>query len=386
MEERDMPLKIVFAGGGTGGHIYPGIAVADSLKALAESKGLSVEIYWIGNGSGMDRDIVEKNLVSAGGSITEFLGIPCGKLRRYFSLRNFVDIFKIAGGFFKSLSLLKKIKPDVLFSKGGFVSVPPCRAAKMLHIPYYTHECDFTPGLATKLNSGGAKNIFVSYEESSKYLKGKNASKCVVTGNPVRPVFYQDNRDAGLEFLGVPKDHEKPILLVLGGSSGALQINNLVVQNITWLKERFIVVHQTGKAFAHDNPLLMASRNDSYKPYDFIYSEMPSVIQASDVVLSRAGANSIWECAVCSKPMVLGPLCGSGTRGDQVDNARFIQQNGAAMALIGKDADSDHLKEALESLLSKEKRDSLSAACKKLCGEKVPSQNIANHILEGLKK
>ena len=224
-----MPLKIVFAGGGTGGHIYPGIAVADSLKALAESKGLSVEIYWIGNGSGMDRDIVEKNLVSAGGSITEFLGIPCGKLRRYFSLRNFVDIFKIAGGFFKSLSLLKKIKPDVLFSKGGFVSVPPCRAAKMLHIPYYTHECDFTPGLATKLNSGGAKNIFVSYEESSKYLKGKNASKCVVTGNPVRPVFYQDNRDAGLEFLGVPKDHEKPILLVLGGSSGALQINNLVV-------------------------------------------------------------------------------------------------------------------------------------------------------------
>ena len=138
--ENKNTYTVVFAGGGTGGHIYPGIAVADALVSEAKARGINVKVHWIGSSSGMDKSIVEKNLVSEGGSISEFHGISCGKLRRYFSLQNFSDLFKIAAGFFESVHLLKKIKPDFVFSKGGFVSVPPCRAASLLHIPFLTGQ------------------------------------------------------------------------------------------------------------------------------------------------------------------------------------------------------------------------------------------------------
>ncbi|MCR5218012.1 glycosyltransferase [Treponema sp.] len=381
MKNKEKVIKIVFAGGGTGGHIYPGIAVADEVKILAGQSGKKVELYWMGNSAGMDRGIVEKNLSSAGGSIDAFIGIPSGKLRRYFSFKNFLDIFKIGLGFIKSIFVLIKIKPDCLFSKGGFVSVPPCRAARLLKIPYFTHECDFTPGLATRLNAGGAKNVFVSYEDTKSYFKGAAASKCIVTGNPVRPVFYEDRKAQGLEFLGIAADHKKPVLLVLGGSLGATQVNNLIVNNLDYLKERFIVVHQTGKAFADANPDIMNSGDDSYKPYAFIYGEMPAVIQSADVIVARAGANSLWECAVCGKPMVLIPLCGSGTRGDQVDNARYFEEKGAALVLAGEDADDKNLKEKTAFFLDEEKRKSYSSAALLMCGQKSAFE-IAERILK----
>lgn len=384
MNKGDKSIRIVFAGGGTGGHIYPGIAVADELQLLAVEKNIPIEIYWIGSKTGMDKTIVEKNLVSSGGSITQFYGISCGKLRRYLSLKNIVDIFKIIAGYFGAIHILRKIKPTVLFSKGGFVSVPPCAAAKLLHIPYYTHECDFTPGLATRLNSKGAKNIFVSYEETIKYIKETLRQKCIVTGNPVRPIFYDDNADKGRKFLSIENDSKKPLLLVLGGSLGARQINSLVVENLPWLKERFVVIHQTGKLFADENPDVMNSGDDSYKPYAFIYSEMPYVIQCADVILSRAGANSLWECAVCKKPMLLIPLCGSGTRGDQVDNARFFEKQNAALVLTGQEVTSEALKDKLTELLSEQKRKQLTDACKKIILDQKPAYAIAKIILDGV--
>ena len=385
MNRGEKTFRIVFTGGGTGGHIYPGIAVADEVRSLFLQNNIPVDIYWIGSNQGMDQSLIEKNLISAGGPITAFYGIPCGKLRRYLSFSNITDLFKIIAGYFKAVHLLRVLKPAVLFSKGGFVSVPPCRAARLLHIPYYTHECDFTPGLATRLNSKGAKNIFVSYEETEKYLKDALRTKCIVTGNPVRPVFYTDNSDAGKKFLKI-ENTTKPVLLVLGGSLGALQINNLVVQKKEWLTEHFTVVHQTGKAFAEANPELMKSTSESYKPYDFIYSEMPSVIQAADVVLSRAGANSLWECAVCAKPLVLIPLCGSGTRGDQVDNARFFEKKNAALVLAGEEATSEKLIASLTELLSSEKRNQLSESCRLLCGGEQPAKRIAKILFDGVKK
>ena len=305
-------ISIAFAGGGTGGHIYPGIAVADELKALASGRNLELDLYWIGNGEGMDRELVSKNLAASGGSITKFYGIPSGKLRRYLSFQNLLDLFKVAAGFFASLVLLAKLRPACLFSKGGFVSVPPCLAARILRIPYYTHECDFTPGLATRLNAKGAKKILLSYAETASSFKGAAAGKCVVTGNPVRPVFYGSGGPAeGLRFLGLGDESgaapvKKPLLLVLGGSLGAAQVNALVLENLDWLTGRFTVVHQTGRAFAEEHPDLMQGR-EGYRPYAFIYAELPSVLQAADVVLSRAGANSIWECAVCRKPLPTSP-------------------------------------------------------------------------------
>ncbi|MCH5294865.1 MAG: UDP-N-acetylglucosamine--N-acetylmuramyl-(pentapeptide) pyrophosphoryl-undecaprenol N-acetylglucosamine transferase [Treponema sp.] len=377
--------RVVFAGGGTGGHIYPGIAVADSLLALSKKNNVPLEIYWIGSRSGMDRTLVEKNLSDSGGSITAFYGIPCGKLRRYFSLQNLVDLFRIAAGFFRSVALLMKIRPDFLFSKGGFVSVPPCRAARFLGIPYFTHECDFTLGLATKLNSGAAKKILVSYERTAEQMPVALRSRCLVTGNPVRPVFYTDRAYLGREFLGLPSvrhEGEKPILLVLGGSLGARQINNLVMENLDWLTERFMVVHQTGNDFANENADFMSVAHKDYKPYAFIFNEMPFVLQAADIVLSRSGANTLWECAVCGKPMVLVPLCGSGTRGDQVDNAMNAKSLGAAQVLLDKEVSGENLRSCLERLLDAGERERFAGGCARLSGHEVPSQTIAELVLE----
>ncbi|MFA6937523.1 MAG: undecaprenyldiphospho-muramoylpentapeptide beta-N-acetylglucosaminyltransferase [Treponema sp.] len=386
MKKGEKIIRIVLTGGGTGGHIYPGIAVADEIKAIAKERNIAVDIYWIGSSRGMDYSIIEKCLERTGGSIKQFYGIPCGKLRRYFSLQNITDLFRIIGGFFKAVQLLKKINPDVVFSKGGFVSVPPCKAAKLLCIPYYTHECDFTPGLATRLNSKNAKNILISYEDTKKYFSESLQKKCIVTGNPIRPAFYVDSAVEGRKFLDLSTKEHKPVLLVLGGSSGARQINNLVVENLQWLKERFIVVHQTGKAFAEENPAVMKSGDSSYKPYDFIYKEMVSVIQASDIVLSRAGANSLWECAVCKKPLVLIPLCGSGTRGDQVDNALYFEKRNAALVLAGEKANSENLQKSLEMLLDENKRKELSLNCEKILPKEKPAYIIAKTILDGVDK
>ena len=206
----------VFAGGGTGGHIYPGLAVADELRALASRQNKQIKIIWLGNSSGMDKDLVEKSC-----SIDTFIGIPSGKLRRNFSLKNFTDLFKIFAGFVKSFFVLAKIRPAVLFSKGGFVSVPPCMAAALLKIQVFTHECDFTPGLATRLNSKFATKILLTYEETKKYLGEAKAKRALVTGNPVRPAFYSTNPENGRKFLFEGRadyNPQKPVLLVLGGA------------------------------------------------------------------------------------------------------------------------------------------------------------------------
>ena len=233
---KDSNCTFVFAGGGTGGHIYPGLAVADELRALASESGKEINIVWLGNSSGMDKNLVEKS-----GSVDSFVGIPSGKLRRYFSIKNFVDFFKIFAGTVTSFFVLMKLSPAVLFSKGGFVSVPPCFAASILRIPVFTHECDFTPGLATRLNSRFATNILVSYEETKTYFPKGKREKIIVTGNPVRPAFYSPNPEAGRQFLFSERSDynpDKPLLFVLGGSLGAHEINELVAQNLDWLTER----------------------------------------------------------------------------------------------------------------------------------------------------
>ncbi|MCR5725401.1 MAG: undecaprenyldiphospho-muramoylpentapeptide beta-N-acetylglucosaminyltransferase [Treponema sp.] len=371
-------LTVVFTGGGTGGHIYPGLAVADELRILAAEREVPLRLVWLGNSSGMDKEIVEKS-----GSVDAFYGIPSGKLRRYFSLKNISDVFKIFLGCAVSFFRLLSLRPALVFSKGGFVSVPPCAAAKLLHIPVFTHECDFTPGLATRLNSRFASKILVSYEETRRYFGEKKQKSLVVTGNPVRPVFYSADEARGRAFLfsDRPCDSSKPILLVLGGSLGAHQINQLVTENLDWLCERFTVVHQTGRADAY----LTETRHDGYYPYAFIYREMPDVIAAADLVLSRAGANSIWECAVLSKPMVLIPLCGSGTRGDQVDNAQFFADKGAACVLTGEEANSDRLKQTLSCAIEPEFRARMADAVRALADGK-PAAKIAALIMDTLQQ
>ena len=377
---------IAFTGGGTGGHIYPGLAVADELKTLAKKNNIELKIYWIGCSTGMDKKIVQASLDSNGNPlIDKFYGIPSGKLRRYFSFKNFTDIFRIIGGYFSARRVLRKLKPALLFSKGGFVSVPPCFAASRLKIPLFTHECDFTIGLANRLNFKNAKNIFLSYEETKKSLSAVEQKKVVVTGNPVRPVFYNVNPKDGLEFLGIKKA-KKPVLLVLGGSSGAKQINDLVSENLDWLCKNYIVVHQTGLVNNNEDTekQLKQKYGEDYKPYPFIYTEMPSVVACADVILSRAGANSICEAAVLLKPMVLIPLCGSGTRGDQVDNAKFFENKKAAIVLLGQDANSKNLQKALTTMLDSKTRKQYSDNIKKMTGSKKSVEVIAENLFNEL--
>ena len=377
--------KICFTGGGTGGHIYPGLAVLDELRVKFQENNISLYTIWIGCSKGMDKNIVSKAKdMKNEPCVNKFYGIPSGKLRRYFSFKNISDIFKIIGGFFTSLIIMVKEKPAVLFSKGGFVSVPPCLAAKILKIPVYTHECDFTLGLANKINLKSASKMFVSYEETKNLLSQNDKKKVIVSGNPVRPVFYNADIQQGFNFLGI-KNKSKPILLVVGGSSGARQINQLVYDNIDFLCENFIVVHQTGLVnTTQEKSQELVQNYSDYHPYDFIYEQMPNVVAASDIVMGRAGANSIWEAAVLLKPMLLIPLCGHGTRGDQVDNAKFFEEKKAAKVLIGQEVSKERLVVSLKELLDEKNRLELQNNLKQMIGNKKPANIIAEYIFENI--
>ena len=377
--------KICFTGGGTGGHIYPGLAVLDELRVKFQENNISLYTIWIGCSKGMDKNIVSKAKdMKNQPCVNKFYGIPSGKLRRYFSLKNISDIFKIIGGSFTSLIIMVKEKPAVLFSKGGFVSVPPCLAAKILKIPVYTHECDFTLGLANKINLKSASKMFVSYEETKNLLSQNDKKKVIVSGNPVRPVFYNADIQQGFNFLGI-KNKSKPILLVVGGSSGARQINQLVYDNIDFLCENFIVVHQTGLVnTTQEKSQELVQNYSDYHPYDFIYEQMPNVVAASDIVMGRAGANSIWEAAVLLKPMLLIPLCGHGTRGDQVDNAKFFEEKKAAKVLIGQEVSKERLVASLKELLDEKNRLELQNNLKQMIGNKKPANIIAEYIFENI--
>jgi UDP-N-acetylglucosamine--N-acetylmuramyl-(pentapeptide) pyrophosphoryl-undecaprenol N-acetylglucosamine transferase len=215
-----------------------------------------------------------------------------------------------------------------LFSKGGFVSVPPCAAARLMKIPVFTHESDFSPGIATRLNTRFAEKVFIPYKESAVFFAGKAAKKVCVSGNPVRAEFATADPAKGRAFLGLG-DGER-MLLVLGGSLGSREINDLVRVCLKRLTEFFTVVHQTGENNVED----AIKENARYKPYAYFKDEIPHIIASADLVLCRSGAGTIWECKYLKKPMVLIPFRGSGTRGDQVENARLFEEAGAAVCFI----------------------------------------------------
>ena len=366
-------INIAFTGGGTGGHIYPGLAVATELKKMLAD--YDAQIFWIGSSAGMDRSVVEE----AG---FKFYGVPSGKLRRYFSFKNIIDLFKVAGGFFAARKIFKKQKAVLIFSKGGFVSVPPCAAASTLKIPVFTHESDFSPGLATKINirsvlrTGG--RVFTAYEDTKKYFNEIVRDRVTVTGNPVRADFYNADAAKGRAFLGLTNQNDR-ILLVLGGSQGAVEINELIRVALPDLTKKFVVVHQTGPNLSWDIP-----SSQRYKPYPYIKEEMSHVIAAAEIVTGRSGAG-IWEWAVSGKPMVLIPLRGSGTRGDQIENAGYFQKAGAAHVL-GENAGLNDFMTAINDLADNtEKRTAMAVASGQIgkCGG---AKQIADILMQEIKK
>jgi UDP-N-acetylglucosamine--N-acetylmuramyl-(pentapeptide) pyrophosphoryl-undecaprenol N-acetylglucosamine transferase len=314
----------------------------------------------------MDRSLVE-------GAGIPFFGIPAGKLRRYISLENFFDLFKILRGFWAARKILGREKPDLLFSKGGFVSVPPCAAAASLGIPVFTHESDYSPGLATKLNARVADIIFTAYQETAAFFPEPMRKKIRVTGNPIRPEFRSADPALGRKFLNLSGGER--ILLVLGGSLGARQLNDLVREGLPELTRVYTVVHQRG--VQNDGEPAASER---YRPFPFLRDELPHLIAAAELILCRGGAGTVWENAAAGKPMVILPLSGSGTRGDQVENARFMERAGAAVVLPG-DVDSAVLGDTVLSLAgAEEKRRSMAEAAGRIAaldGAKIIAEAIS---------
>jgi UDP-N-acetylglucosamine--N-acetylmuramyl-(pentapeptide) pyrophosphoryl-undecaprenol N-acetylglucosamine transferase len=355
---------IVFTGGGTGGHIYPGLAVIERLRAHGEYR-----IVWIGAAAGMDRSIVE----AAG---VEFAGIPSGKLRRYLSWQNFVDLFRIAAGFFVARRLLRRLKPDLVFSKGGFASVPPCAAAASLGIPVFTHESDYSPGLATRLNSRWAERVLVAYPDTAAALRNLPPERLAVVGNPIRAAFASADAARGRAWLGLGPDAR--VLLVLGGSQGAKQVNDLVEAALPRLAARYTVVHQTGRDWR--GPPAQAGR---YLPFTYIGEELPDVLAAAELVVGRAGAGTVWEAAALAKPMLLIPLAGSGTRGDQVENAAFFVKCGAAVSLEGPAASAGVLADEAAAIADDPaRRGAMADAARRAAGGVPAAERAAELIIE----
>ena len=314
----DLPV-IAFTGGGTAGHVFPGIAVAEELGR---------RVLWIGSQNG-----VEKKLAEDAG--IDFRGIPAGKLRRYFSFRNVSDIGRIISAVFEAVRILKKERPAFLFSKGGFVSVPPVVAARLCGIPAYTHESDFDPGLATRINLMFCEKVLVSFAETIEFLPPRFRQKAVVTGNPVRRAMYGADAGRGRRYLGC--DASTQVILVLGGSQGSSFINGLIASCVERLVPRFFVVHQMGAQDYCASPLR------SYLPAAFFSAELPDIIAAADLVICRSGANTLAELAALGRPSVLIPLSRSGSRGDQLRNAEVFRARGASLVLQEQEATADAL-------------------------------------------
>lgn len=303
--------RIILTGGGTAGHVTPNIAL---LPALREA---GFEVFYIGSYDG-----IEKKLIEAEG--VEYYGISAGKLRRYFDLKNFTDPFRVLKGFSEASKIIKKIKPDVVFSKGGFVSVPVVTAAGRLHIPTICHESDMTPGLANKLSFPSATKICCTFEETKENLpKGK----AVVTGSPIRAELLEGNITKALSYTGFHGD--KPVMLVIGGSLGATHVNEAIRRILPSLLKDFDVVHICGKGKL--DPTL--HNQEGYVQYEYVRKELRDLFAISDIVVSRAGSNSICELLALRKPNLLIPLSAKASRGDQILNARSFEKKGYSIVL-----------------------------------------------------
>ena len=317
--------RIVLTGGGTAGHVTPNLALLPHLK----KKGC--EINYIGSYDG-----IEKGLVEAAG--VTYYGISSGKLRRYFDVKNFSDPFKVVKGFFEARKLLKNLKPDVVFSKGGFVSVPVVLAAKTRRIPCVLHESDITPGLANKLCIPMAKKVCANFPETMKYLP---EDKAVLTGSPIREELFKGSRLAGLDFCGFTAN--KPVIMIVGGSTGAAALNEAVRNLLPTLLRDFQIVHLCGKGKA----VKEYQNAEGYCQFEYISKEMKDLFAAADIVISRAGANSICELLALRKPHILVPLSATASRGDQILNAESFEHQGFSYVLQEEDLTNDTLLRAI---------------------------------------
>ncbi len=320
--------RIILTGGGTAGHVTPNIALLPRLKEL------NYDIHYIGSYEGIEKELIEQFGIP-------YHGISSGKLRRYFSLKNFTDPFRIIKGLAEADKLIKTLKPDVIFSKGGFVSVPVVMAGKRRHVPTIIHESDMTPGLANKLSIPSATKVCCNFPETLEHLPKE---KAVLTGSPIRQELLSGNKIAALNFCGFTAD--KPVILIIGGSLGSVAVNEAVRAILPELLKDFQVIHLCGKGKTDES----LKDVKGYVQFEYIQDELKDMFALTDVIISRAGANAICEIAALRKPNLLIPLSASASRGDQILNARSFERQGFSVVIEEEELTNDKLLAAIREL------------------------------------
>ena len=352
--------RIVLTGGGTAGHVTPNMAIIPSLR----EKGY--DIHYIGSYDGIEKKLIEEMGIP-------YHGIATGKLRRYFDLKNFSDPFRVIKGFSQAKSLMKELKPDVVFSKGGFVSVPVVLAASSKKIPCIIHESDMTPGLANKIAIPKADKVCCNFPETVEKLP---EGKAVVTGTPIRKELFDGNSANAMSFCGFKE--VRPTLLIIGGSSGSVRVNEAIWSCLDEILKTYNVIHLCGKGNLNNS--LNGKKN--YVQFEYIKQELANLLALADVVVTRAGANAICELLALKKPSVLIPLSLEASRGDQILNARSFDNSGYAKLLMEEDVNDTSLLEAINYVNNN--RDTYIRAME--CSAKHDSVTMIVNMIEDLAK
>lgn len=323
--------KIIMTGGGSAGHVTPNLALIPKLREIG------YDIQYIGTKDGIERKIIEEHNI-------KYHPISGGKLRRYFDIKNFSDPFRVIKGIFEAKKIIKEEKPDVVFSKGGFVAVPVVLGAFLNKVPVIAHESDITPGLANKISIPYCSKICVTFPEALNNIKN---GKGVLTGTPIREEILKGSRIKGLKICGFSES--KPLILIIGGSLGSVKINEAVRGILDKLLQNFNIVHICGR----NNIDKSLKDKKGYKQYEYVNEELPHLMQAADLVISRAGANSIFEFLALKKPNLLIPLSKNSSRGDQILNAASFEKSGYSMVLQEEELNEETLKGKIEELYVK---------------------------------
>ncbi len=320
--------RIVLTGGGTAGHVTPNMALVPELQKL------NYDIHYIGSYEGMERKLIEDMGIP-------YHGISSGKLRRYFDVKNFSDPFRVIKGLSEAKRLMKELKPDVVFSKGGFVTVPVVFAAKSAKVPVIIHESDMTPGLANKLSLPKATKVCCNFPETKELF---DEGRAVVTGTPIRKELFTGDKAEAKAFCGFTDD--KPTILIIGGSLGSAVINKCIRENIDEILERFNVIHLCGKGNLDES----LNGKAGYAQFDYIKKELASLMALADLVISRAGANAICELLALKKPNILIPLSAAASRGDQILNAESFEKSGYSYVIAEEDLGKETLFAAIDEV------------------------------------
>lgn len=320
--------RIILTGGGTAGHVTPNIALIPRLKELG------YDIHYVGSYTGIEKDLITDMNIP-------YHGIASGKLRRYFSLKNFSDPFRVLKGFTEARHLIKTLKPDVIFSKGGFVSVPVVYAGNRLHVPTIIHESDLTPGLANKLSFSSASKICCNFPETLRFLP---TDKAVLTGSPIRQELHTGDPEKARRLCGFTE--RKPVILIMGGSLGSVVINDAVRGILSEILADFQIIHLCGKG--KQDPSLDAVAG--YAQFEYISDELKDLFALSDIIISRAGANAICELLALRKPNLLIPLSANASRGDQILNAASFEKQGFSMVMEEEQLTGESLLSAIHKL------------------------------------